>query len=75
MEQKISLINYWKLVKFFYNHTCLKKIFYLETNLRQLGRLKPIPDIFYPGIVYGIEDDHIPFLKRGNKLLKFLLIL
>lgn len=46
-----------------------KKIFeiiFLEDNLHLLGQLKRIPKIFYPGKVYGIEDDHLPFLRRGN---------
>ena len=44
----------------------------IENNLRQMGQLRPIPNIFYPGIVYGIEDDHIPFLKRGVPILHLI---
>ncbi|VDM53963.1 unnamed protein product [Angiostrongylus costaricensis] len=47
----------------------------IEQELRYLGCIGAVPNIFQPGIGYNaVEDDHIPFLRRGVPVLHLITV-
>ncbi|CAD6198023.1 unnamed protein product [Caenorhabditis auriculariae] len=47
----------------------------VETNLRGLGCANKVNKVFYSGLSFNtVEDDHIPFLRRGTPILHLITV-
>ncbi|KAK0413803.1 hypothetical protein QR680_007001 [Steinernema hermaphroditum] len=45
----------------------------IETKLKELGCMKHIPKMFYPGTSWAaVEDDHIPFMRKGVPIMHLI---
>ncbi|RCN39635.1 peptidase, M28 family [Ancylostoma caninum] len=45
----------------------------IEAELRNLGCIGAVPNVFYPELSYqAVEDDHIPFMTRGIPILHLI---
>lgn len=66
-------ITVWSVDTYIYSNFFVTVCLFSERRLHALGQLKDHPNevqYFWPGMYVGpVQDDHVPFLSRGNIIM------